>query len=248
MPMPATRFSGAFIALLAFASMSTGAAIAESQYLVVAADPPSDAVEIGKLLVVGDTINVPAGVVVTLMGEKGSVNKLTGPTAVVVTEDSGSAVASEDDRSTLSKLGELLKSDKNTADRLGASRSSRAATAPDPWAVPLDAKTVCVRDGLLKLKRAKDAGPHTTVAVEVDGTPSPGRLSWAAGKEVFEFPQKLAPDAKIVRVQLGDSLSELVVVHVPATVDPGPAIETLSVLNQGGCTEQMLALARSIAG
>lgn len=247
MRMAGIAFPGAFIITLSLACFAAGAAMAESQYLVVAAEPASEAVEIGKVLNVGDTINVPAGVVVTLMGENGSVNKLTGPTAVVVTEDGGPVAASEDNRSTLSKLGELLKSDKSTADRLGASRSTRAGTAPDPWAVPLDAKTVCIRDGVLKLKRERDAGRNSQVSVEMDGMLSPGVPDWIAGETIYQYPIKLPSGAKMLRVTIDGNAVEMIVVNLPATVDPLPSIDTLSLLNRSGCTEQMLALAKSMA-
>lgn len=247
MQRSAAAYCGPFIVAVAFAGLAPEGASAESQYVVVAAEPGTDAVEIGRVLGVGDTINVPAGVVVTLMGESGSVNRLTGPTEVVVTADSGAAAPNDDNRTTLSKLGELLKSDERTADRLGVSRSTRPRTAPDPWAVPLDAKTVCVRDGMLKLVRGKDLGREAPFSIEMDGTPSTGGLLWAAGEEVFKFPQRLAPGTKKVRVQLGERSWELNVVHLPATIDPGPSIETLTLLNVSACTDQMLALAKSMA-
>jgi hypothetical protein len=247
MAKASAAFLGALILSLSFACMAAAPAMAESQYLVVSVEPASQGIEIGKVLVVGDTINVPGGVVVTLMGENGSVNKLTGPTAVVVTQDTGAAAANEDNRSTLSKLGELLRSDKSTANRLGVSRSAQAAAKPDPWAVRLDAGTACVRDGVLKLKREKVTGREIALTVEVDGTPSPGGLFWAAGELVFEYPQKLPAGAKTVIVNLEGGASTLAVVHLPATVDPGPSIETLKILNDNGCVDQMLALAKSVA-
>ena len=81
----------------------------------------------------------------------------------------------------------------------------------------------------------------------MDGKPSSGGLLWAAGEEVFEFPQRLAPGTKNVRVQLGERSWELNVVHLPATIDLGPSIETLTLLNFSACTDQMLALAKSMA-
>ena len=104
-------------------------ALAGSQYVVVAADPPAQAYAPGKVLNVDDTINIPEGTIVTLLGEDGSVNAIPGPASITVTEDSVETVgensepAKDERRSTMSKIADLLSGEQENADTLGVARS-----------------------------------------------------------------------------------------------------------------------------
>ncbi|MEC9344442.1 MAG: hypothetical protein VYD64_11425, partial [Pseudomonadota bacterium] len=88
-------------------------AAAASQYVVISAEPSSGDFPAGRVLGVGDSVNVPGDTTVTLLGEDGSVVAIPGPAHVAVTEvaletTGETADNTEKNRNTLSKLATLL--------------------------------------------------------------------------------------------------------------------------------------------
>ena len=132
-----------------------------------------------------DVISVPAGTVVTLLGEDGSVNPISGPGAFVVTEDaltsdsSQRATGAQQGRSRLALIAGLLANERQRTDSIGGSRTTADQSKPsgldDPWAVSIDkSASGCIRNGEVVLAR-QGTGERAVFAIRVgDGEPLNG--------------------------------------------------------------------------
>ncbi len=184
---------------------------AGSQYVILSAEPAADELPPGKLFVPSDVINVPAGTVVTLLGEDGSVSPISGPGAFVVTEDALTSDSSQ--RATLAQKGPsklaliagLLANERQRTDSIGGSRTTADQSKPsgldDPWAVSIDESAPgCIRNGEMVLAR-EGIGQRAVFSVRLgDGEPLNGMV-WSAGKLTYSLPDPIPPEVKSVVVE-----------------------------------------------
>lgn len=224
-------------------------AFAASQYVIIAVEPAAKGLEAGKILNVGDALDVPAGVTVTLLGEDGSVSPVAGPANIKVNAEGQPLKDEKEKRSAIEKFAGLLGKQGAGAGTLGVARAfgvTRSAAGPDPWAAPADGDgQVCQRGKRFVLARA-DAARLAVVSARAAGGKADD-LAWAAGKNVLALPEGLrAADGELeVRV---DGKPALLMVHVlPATIAEDDTVAVLGWMASQGCNGQALALAGELA-
>lgn len=241
---------------LALSSFVSFQAQAGSQYVVVAAEPPAEDYQPGRVLEVSDTIVIPAGTVVTLLGEDGSVNAIPGPASITVTEDSVEMTGEDDvderekKRSTISKLAELLSGDKKNADSLGVARSFGARPKPrgldDPWVVSMhDDGTGCIRDGEIRLGRKADTDV-LSIAITGDDAGSEKILTWRKGEADLVVPSTIPVEKGEIFVRAGTERARISLKALPESVNIQNPVDVLGWMMESGCQGQALAFTRQL--
>jgi len=253
------RILAASMALMAGAVLCAPAHAA-SQYVVISAEgtktgdfPP------GKVFGVGDTIQLPEGALLTLLGEDGSVATIPGPAEVTVTEDeiaetgkSAEEVAAEQEknRSTLSKLASILSGENRGSDSLGVSRGIgsdvKLVGLEDPWVVPaIRSAPGCVRNEAIRLGRTLD---KLTISVSVQGDGAdPAVLDWNAGEKVLALPEAIAPSSDKIEVRTGGRSVVIDLSLAPEGIDLEDPMAVMGWMVEQGCDAQALAFAKLLA-
>lgn len=232
-------------------------AAAGSQYVVLSAQPVVDELPPGKLFMPSDVINVPAGTVVTLLGEDGSVNALSGPGSFVVTEDaltSGSLPGTTNAQEGYSKLdliAALLANERKRTESVGGSRTITDYSTPsgldDPWAVSIEESAPgCIRDGEMVLAR-EGIGQSAVFSIRIgDGEPLNG-IVWSAGKLTYSLPDRIPPEVKSVVVETDKTSASIEIKTFPKNAVFENPLEVLGWMVSSGCKRQALALVRQLA-
>lgn len=251
-----SRGCAAIAAGFALSSLVSFQAEAGSQYVVVASEPPAEEYKPGRVLEVSDTIVIPAGTVVTLLGEDGSVNAIPGPASITVTEDSVETVGEDDvnarekKRSTISKLAELLSGEKKNADSLGVARSVGTRPKPrgldDPWVISIHGDGPgCIREGEIRLGRNTDR-ETLSVAVTGDDQDSEKILTWRKGQADITLPASLPVEKGEIFVRAGAERARISLQPLPESVSIQNPVEVLGWMMESGCQGQALAFTRQL--
>ncbi|MFZ1813790.1 MAG: hypothetical protein WBO55_03065 [Rhizobiaceae bacterium] len=237
------------------ATLSPQAALAQSQYVIIGAEPASEEFATGRVLSPVTELRIPAGTVVTLLGEDGSVHKVPGPAEIVVTEDDISTSATKgeeegDNRSTLSKLASLLAGETKDADSLGVARSFGSQTDPkglaDPWVLSVHKSGEgCVKGDAITIGRASQVGEISFSAQADKGEER--NFTWAKGDNQFVLPDSISTKSSelYLRISGEDVLIDL---HkLPDDVDLANPMAVMGWMLGEGCEGQALAFARELA-
>jgi len=242
-------------ALLDLPSIATPAR-AGSQYVIVGSEPSSDAFEPGKILEVEDTIEIPEGTIVTLLGEDGSVNAIPGPARITVTEDAVQAdggadpAKAEEKRSALSQIASLLSGERGNADTLGATRSFSGKQKPqglnDPWAVSVHGGGHgCVRGETVVLARS-DADKAAALTVDNGEGGVLKGAEWKEGESQFELPADIPATSAEIEIRHNGQRS-LVQLHlVPDAINQKNPVEVMGWMITSGCEGQALAMTKQL--
>lgn len=250
----------AFLTLIATSAaifMSVWHAMAGSQYVILSAEPASEELSSGKLLVPNDIINVPAGTVVTLLGDDGSVNSISGPAAIIVTDDEfdfGRPRRETDSQERLSKLAliaGLLANERRRTDSIGGSRGaaeqSKLSGMDDPWAISIDESAPgCIRNHKLVLVR-KWAGENVVFSIRLDDQDLVNGLVWSAGKTTYSLPVPLPPEAKALTVETNRTFVRIEIKKLPESTDFTNPVDMLGWMVSSGCKRQALEFARKLS-
>ena len=226
---------------------------AASQYVIISAEPASGDFPAGKVLEVGDAIDVPEHATVTLLGEEGSVVAIPGPAKVAVTEDaletSGEAEdTAEKNRSTLSKLASLLSGGETASQSLGVSRGFNAKKQvkglDDPWVLSIhDSALGCVQNEPLRLGRSSS---KEAISIDVEGADAAttATLDWPAGESTIELPDKFSPSSDEIFVKANGKRVLIDLRLMPKDVNPDDPMAVLGWMVSEGCNGQALAFTR----
>ena len=237
-------------------SVSFVPANAQSQYVIIGAEPVSEDFKPGRVLKPVTELNIPGGTIVTLLGEDGSVHKIPGPAEITVTEDDiSSANKSEEEkgdanRSTLEKIAGLLAGDVRNADSLGVARNLGSSKDPkglaDPWVLSVHRSGEgCVKGDNIVLGRANDA-KEISFSAKADEAEEK-IFTWARGDNQFVLPEALAPSSKELYLRISGS-DVLIDLHkLPDEVDPANPMAVMGWMVEQGCEGQALAFARDLA-
>ena len=236
--------------------MSVWHAVAGSQYVILSAEPASDELPSGKLFVPRDIINVPAGMVVTLLGDDGSVNSISGPAAYRVTDDKMefAGPTGETGSQSLSKLAliaGLLANERKRTDSIGGSRGaakqSKQSGLDDPWAISIDESGPgCIRNHELVLVQ-KGASESVLFSVRVDDQDPLNGLVWSAAEATYSLPEPLPSEAKTLTVESDRTSARIEIKTPPANTDLANPVDILGWMVSSGCKRQALAFARKLA-
>ncbi len=239
----------------AFLSLAAGihAANAGSQYVVVSAEPAAESYQPGKILNVGDKIIIPAGTVVTLLGEDGSVNAIPGPVSITVTEDAVETVAGSDvekKRSTISKIAGLLAGEKKNADSLGVARSMNKRPKPrgldDPWVISMHTDgNGCAHKDEVRLGRKADTN-EIDLTVTGDEGSEPFETKLEKGVSEVVVPDAVPMKNGEIFVKSGRNSAVIVVHQLPGEVNPQNPVDVLGWMIEKGCEGQALAFTRQL--
>ena len=231
-------------------------AAAGGQYVVLSAEPAVDGLPPGKLFMPSDVISVPAGTVVTLLGEDGSVNPISGPGAFVVTEEalisdgSQPATDAQGRSSKLALIAGLLANEWQRTESIGGSRTTADQSKPsgldDPWAVSIDESGPgCIRNGEVVLAR-QGTGESAVFSVRLgDGEPLNG-LVWSAGELTYSLPDPIPPEAKALTVETSKTSASIEIKTLPADAVFENPLEVLGWMVSSGCKRQALAFVRQL--
>jgi hypothetical protein len=246
----------ASLTLAAAVLVTAQRAVAGSQYVVLSAEPAMDELPPGKLFMPSDVINVPAGTVVTLLGEDGSVNPISGPGSFVVTEDAltpGSlqgATNAQEGPSKLDLIAGLLANERKRTASFGGSRSIPDQPTPsgldDPWAVSIEESAPgCIRDGKMVLAR-EGIGQSAVFSIRIgDGEPFNG-IVWSAGKLTYSLPDPIPPEVKSVVVETNKTSASIEIKTFPENAVLENPLEVLGWMVSSGCKRQALAFVRQL--
>lgn len=241
-------------ALLACVLAVAEPALAGMQYVIVGAEPAAPGFEPGRILDVDDSILIPEGTVVTLLGEDGSVNAIPGPVGITVTEESVETTSDrgtqEEARSAISKIAQLLGGEKKTADSLGVARSIGGKPKPrgldNPWIVSVHGDDqACVKGETITLGRAS---AHETIALDVaawNGDAIHGE-TWESGESQFVLPSKIPASAGEIEVNAGGKRALIQLNRLPAEINAANPVDVLGWMIASGCKGQALAFTRQL--
>ncbi|MCB1450669.1 MAG: hypothetical protein KDJ67_11225 [Nitratireductor sp.] len=237
-------------------SVSFVPANAQSQYVIIGAEPVSEDFKPGRVLKPVTELNIPGGTIVTLLGEDGSVHKIPGPAAITVTEDDistankGEQEEGEQNRSTLAKIAGLLAGDAKSSDSLGVARNLGSSKDPkglaDPWVLSVHRSGQgCVKGNNIVLGRANDASEVSFSAKADEGEER--NFMWAKGDNQFVLPEAVATASKELYLRITGS-DVLIDLHkLPDDVDPANPMAVMGWMVEQGCEGQALAFARDLA-
>ncbi|MEM7462075.1 MAG: hypothetical protein AAF362_05290 [Pseudomonadota bacterium] len=231
-------------------------ALAGSQYVVVAADPPAQEYAPGKVLNVDDTINIPEGTIVTLLGEDGSVNAIPGPASITVTEDSVETVGANSEpakaerRSTMSKIADLLSGEQENADTLGVARSFGNRPKPkgldDPWVISIHSDGEgCFRNSEIKLGRKSDK-EALGIAIAGDDESKQVELTMRQGVSEVLLPGSVPIDKGEIFIKAGSNRALVQLHSLPAEINTQNPVDLLGWMLASGCEGQAVALTRQL--
>lgn len=228
--------AGAALAL----ALSVSAAQASD---VIVVESTGGGIEAGSMIDSDKSLNVPAGVKVTLMSSDGATAEVVGPKQAVpaklfaATGPAGSSKSME-------VIGALLKGDRQSTASLGAVRAAKNGTGkvflPDAWSIPADySGLVCAKgDGLVLWRQ--NASADNVVQIWQKGTTAKSELMWNAGKDRIQIPERALADGQVYAVATSGKQSEVTVKLMPArVVSP---IDQIAWLDQAGCKPQAKSL------
>jgi hypothetical protein len=238
------------------AAIFSGPAYAGSQYVIVSVEPAAENYAPGLVLDLNDSIHVPSGTVVTLLGEDGSVNAIPGPADITVTEDavetagSGERDAQQRKRSTIAKLADLLAGEQKSADSLGVARGLGSRPKPrgldDPWVVSVHQDGAgCIRAGQIRLGRKTDT-ETISVSVGSDRGGTPQILTWRQGEADLQLPEGFGAEQGALTVQAGSNHVVIQLKPLPQSVNPQNPIDVLGWMISESCDGQALAFTRQL--
>ncbi|MBT8438263.1 MAG: hypothetical protein KJO91_00950, partial [Gammaproteobacteria bacterium] len=150
-------------------------AYAAEQFVIIEVQPENSLVVLGKKYSVGDLIVIPNDTVVTLLGEDGSVTKVTGPATIKVTKDAIDRKSSDNSTAqitvgALSKISEFLLRSRPDEIVFGGTRTVQKGLS-DPWVISIDGNgSGCFRDSAIGLRRL-DARNRVTIALQFKEQP-----------------------------------------------------------------------------
>ena len=227
---------------------------AGSEYVVVNVDPPGNEPTLGKLFKVGDVVHIGKGIVVSLLGDDGSVANLRGPADILVTDStSGRAQASTavtaKAQSTLASISDLLTKGGSQVETIGASRSLDAELGPvaNPWTIQVeDATAGCIRDGQLQLGREENKTVPVVIKLQ-DHAPITG-LVWEENKVTFTLADRVPTNAKTLAITVGSVQSQISLSQLPDNINRQDNLQILQWMLTNGCTRQAKLLVRDISG
>jgi hypothetical protein len=228
-------------------------AAAANKYVVIAADPPIASLPLGYVVKVDDQIDVPAGALLTLLGDDGTVTTVGGPQRLVVTaepeSDSAEAIRT---RTTFQRISDLLLGSPDDGEVLGGRRSvgqSSAGQEPlDPWALPVQHPGEgCLQSGDVTLRRAGSL-KETPVGVTVNGTKVMTGSIWAGGQAILHLPTVGVDEAKTLEIKLGDQTVRFTIHMLPAEIKPNQGMDVLAWMLETGCKVQAMSFARWLSG
>ena len=244
---------GICLALAAGLLLSSPPADAASQYVVISTEPASNDFPPGKVLGVGDSLVVPENSTMTLLGEDGSVVAIPGPAKVTVTEEAletegETAEEAEKNRSTLSKLAELLAGKRSSAESLGVSRGFNAKAQvkglDDPWVLSIhESGQGCVQNEAIRLGRATFRD-RISIKVAGDDDDAAAELDWLAGEASITLPSRISPRSKELEVRAGGKTVLIDLSLVPDDLDMDDPMSVLGWMVDEGCESQALAFTR----
>jgi hypothetical protein len=247
--------STAAAALLATPFLSVPA-FAGSQYVIVSVEPAAEDYAPGLVLDLNDSIHVPSGTVVTLLGEDGSVNAIPGPADITVTEDavetagSGESDSQERKRSTIAKLADLLAGEQKSADSLGVARGLGSRPKPrgldDPWVISVHEDGAgCIRAGEIRLGRKTDT-ETISVSVAGDSGGAPQILTWRQGEADLQLPEGISAEQGSLTIKAGVNQAVIQLRPLPQSVNPQNPIDVLGWMISESCDGQALAFTRQL--
>lgn len=237
--------------LIAFLLLATtgDTGMAANKYVVIAVDPPVATFPLGRVLVVDDQIDVPAGAILTLLGDDGTVATIQGPERLVVTaEPSSDSAETAEDRTTFQRISDLLLGSSADPEVLGVSRSLGGSPADggkrNPWAVPVERSGhICVRDKSMLLQRSEDLR-ELPLQVKTDQGTSIANGTWPKDSTVYELPPLSEERTQRLIVQFGDRSVELTVHYLPSEIKARRGMDVLKWLLETGCKAQAMTFAR----
>lgn len=226
--------------------------VAANQYVVIASDPPAVTLPLGKVLKVGDKIEIAAGMILTLLGDDGSVTTIRGPDTLVVTAETPSDRSDASQRrTTFERISGLLLGSSADADVLGVSRSLRGSSKSggkeDPWALPVEHPGhVCVRGTSITLGRSEDLR-ELTLRVSTDREQNVVNAVWLKESTTFEMPSLGADRVRTLTIQLGRKSSSLTLHQLPSDIDAASGMDVLAWMLERGCKAQAIIFARRLS-
>lgn len=251
------RLICAVFALALAGGFSARPAIAGSQYVIVASQPASDDFAAGRVLSPGETLVVPQGTVVTLLGDDGSINTIPGPAEVAITEEAvttatPSASNDEANRSTLSKIAGLLSGERERAETLGVSRSLIEPPPPqglgDPWTVSVhESAAGCIKNGELVLAR-RDGSNAINLALRIGGDEGARGIVWRQGEAKFAYDKQISPNDRELVIEADKDFAKVELHFMPDSIDLKNPVNVLGWMIENGCTRQAMALIHTLGG
>lgn len=246
----------ASLTLAAAVLVTAQRAVAGSQYVVLSTEPVVDELPPGKIFMPSDVINVPAGAVVTLLGEDGSVNPISGPAAFVVTEDaltSDSSQRASDGQagpSNLALIASLLTNERRRTESIGSARTTTDQSKPsgldDPWAISIEESAPgCIRNGEVVLAR-RGIGESAVFSVRLGGGESLNGLVWSAGKPTYSLPDPIPAGVKSLVVETNKTSALIEIKVLPENAVLENPLEVLGWMVSSGCKRQALAFVRRL--
>lgn len=236
--------------------MTAQCALAGSQYVVLSSEPVVDELPPGKVFAPSDVINVPAGTVVTLLGEDGSVNPISGPAAIVVTDDaltSNSSQGTGEGQAGPSNLGliaSLLTNERQRSESIGSARTTAGHSGPsrfdDPWAISIEESAPgCIRNGEVVLAR-RGIGESAVFSVRFDGGQSLNGLVWSAGKPTYALRDPVPAQVKSFVVETNKTSALIEIKMLPRNAVPENPLDVLGWMVSSGCKRQALAFVHQL--
>ncbi|WFP65787.1 hypothetical protein [Mesorhizobium sp. WSM4904] len=229
-------------------------AVAGSQYVVLSTEPVVDELPPGKVFAPSDVINVPAGTVVTLLGEDGSVNPISGPAAFVVTEDAltskSSQATGDGQASNLALIASLLTNERQRSESIGSARTtadqSRPSGLDDPWAISIEESAPgCIRNGEVVLAR-RGIGNRAVFSVRFGGGQALTGLIWNAGKPTYSLPDPIPAGVKSFVVETNKTSALIEIKVFPENAVLENPLEVLGWMVSSGCKRQALAFVHQL--
>lgn len=246
----------AVLTLAAAVVVTAQCAMAGSQYVVLSTEPVVHELPPGKIFAPSDVINVPAGTVVTLLGEDGSVNPISGPAAFVVTEDalrSNSSQRASDGQagpSNLALIASLLTNERQRSESIGSARTTADQSKPsgfdDPWAISIEESAPgCIRNGKVVLAR-RGIGERAVFSVRFGGGQSLTGLVWSAGNPTYSLPGAIPAQVKSFVVETNKTSALIEIKGLPESAVLENSAEVLGWMVSSGCKRQALAFVRQL--
>ncbi|TPK60660.1 hypothetical protein FKO01_45875 [Mesorhizobium sp. B2-3-3] len=247
----------AALTLAAAVVVTAQRAAAGSQYVVLSTEPVVNELPPGKIFAPSDVINVPAGTVVTLLGEDGSVNPISGPAAFVVTEDaltSNNPQRASDGQagpSNLALIASLLTNERQRNESIGSARTTADQSKPsgldDPWAISIEESAPgCIRNGEVVLAR-RGIGESAVFSVRFGGGLSLTGLVWSAGKPTYSLPDRVPAQVKSLIVETNKTSALIEIKVFPENAVLENPLNVLGWMVSSGCKRQALAFVHHLA-
>ncbi len=243
------------VGLAMVGSFTPASAYAGSQYVIVGSEPVSTDFPAGKVMAPGDTLIVPQGTVVTLLGDDGSVNTIPGPAEVAITEDAvttGNRGATGEDanRSTISKIASLLTGERERAETLGVSRSVPGKSAlkglEDPWTLSVhESAPGCIKNGEVVLARTEGTNA-INLAFRTGESEGSRDIVWGAGETKFAIEKPVSPNDKKLVVEAGKEFAQIDLRSMPDSIDLKNPLDVIGWMIDEGCKRQAVAFVQAL--